>query len=60
MFTMGNVLALLVLLGMLCIHSEGSKSFGILEAMVGHPSVAEPAPKPHVEDPEIVVEMVER
>lgn len=65
-----TVLALLVLLWIFCIPSEASKTFGILEkltgAVLGRPAVVpetkhaqEPATK-HVEDPERVVEMVER
>jgi hypothetical protein len=64
-----SVLALLSLLGVFCIRSEAATSFGILEklsaAVLGRPVVPdtkhgqEPATK-HVEEPERVVEMVER
>lgn len=65
-----SVLALLLLLWIFCIRSEAVKTFGILEkltgAVLGRPAVVpetkhahEPATK-HVEDPERVVEMVER
>lgn len=65
-----SVLSLLVFLGIVCIRSEAGKTFGIFEkltsAVLGRPAVVpetkyeHEAARNHAEEPERVVEMVER